>query len=74
MARAAHALDPDDPYALYNVACVLARLGDSEAALSALERAIDAGFGVGRRAWFERDPDFDSLRSLPRFQALLARI
>jgi hypothetical protein len=30
--------------------------------------------GIGKRDWVERDPDYDSLRDDPRFQAMLARL
>jgi TolB-like protein/Tfp pilus assembly protein PilF len=66
------ALDPDEYPTLYNVACVHARLGETDRALDLLERAADTGFG--HRAWFEHDPDFAALRDHPRFTALLAQL
>ncbi len=53
----------------YNVACLYALEGQTEKALSCLEEAIGRGFG--RKDWIEHDPDLDSLRGDPRFQALL---
>lgn len=38
-------LDPHEHGTHYNVACVLARLGDAEEALDLLEELADAGFG-----------------------------
>ena len=71
-AERALALDPEEYPTLYNVACVLARLGEAEQALDLLERAADTGFG--HRAWFEHDPDFIPLRDHPRYAALLAKM
>ncbi len=67
--RRALAADPEDSGVLYNVACGLALLGETEEALHCLENAVK--FGFGHKAWFEHDSDLDSLRSNPRFQALL---
>ena len=66
------ALDPDDPAVLYNVACGYAQLGLVEKALDCLERGTLNG--AGHRAWIENDPDLNSLRALPRFQAMLDRM
>jgi len=65
-------LAPNDPLVLYNAACNLAMLGESERALDRLERAIEAGVAVGD--WIQHDPDVDSLRGHPRFQAIMKRI
>ena len=61
--------DPDDPMLLYNVACNYAQLNKHDDALTALEQAVDRGFGD--KAWIEHDSDLDALRSSPRYQALL---
>ncbi len=65
-------LDPEDPQLLYNVACVYAIEGMRDDAVQCLERAIDKGYG--HREWMEHDPDLNSLRTDPRFQALLERV
>jgi adenylate cyclase len=65
-------LAPNDPLILYNAACNLAMLGESGHALDGLERALEAGVSVGD--WIQHDPDFESLRSHPRFQAIVKRI
>ena len=65
-------LRPKDYAVLYNASCGFARAGDSERALDLLDRAV--GTGQGFRAWFEHDPDLDSLRALPRFRQILARL
>ena len=65
-------LAPNDPLVLYNAACNLALLGEGERALDGLERALEAGVAVGE--WIKHDPDFESLRSHPRFQTIVKRI
>jgi len=69
--RQALKLVPDDPVCLYDLACVQAAAGDSEAALSDLERAADAGFTDFNH--LEHNPAFAPLRGLPRFREFLAR-
>jgi serine/threonine protein kinase/Flp pilus assembly protein TadD len=64
------AADPEDPGMLYNVACNYALLGRSEEAVDCLEKAVKNGLRDKR--WIEHDSELDSLRSNPRFQALLA--
>jgi serine/threonine protein kinase/Flp pilus assembly protein TadD len=66
------ALDPEDAGVLYNVACLNAVGNRAEEALDQLERAVQNGFG--HREWIEHDPDLESLRSQPRYQALLSRL
>jgi len=66
--RRAIEVDPDDPMLLYNVACTYSQLGMINESLDSLERAVDKGWGD--RSWLEHDNDFDSMRSLPRFQAI----
>lgn len=63
-------LQPNDMSALMNATCLYAKLGMKDEALTLLERAC--GRGWGKRDWIENDPDYDGLRSDPRFQALLA--
>ena len=65
-------LAPKDPLILYNAACNWALLGEHERALDGLERALEAGVAVGD--WLRHDPDFESLRSHPRFQTIVKRI
>ena len=65
-------LRPDDYGTLYNAACFYALAGETTHALDLLERAISTGEGF--RDWIENDADFDSLRDLPRFGALIARL
>ena len=63
---------PDDPAVWYNVACMYACMGETERALAYLEKSI--GSGTGGREWTKHDPDFDSIRDDPRFQALVAKL
>lgn len=63
-------IDPDNLNMRYNFACVLAGyLNDPEASMNLLETAL------GKGSFLElarTDPDFDSLRDNPRFQAMLS--
>jgi len=70
--KRALAADPEDSGMLYNVACVYALLGETDEALSCLDRAVRSGFGL--REWLENDSDFIALRGDPRFQAILNRM
>ena len=70
--RRARDIDPEDPSTLYNVACGLARLGESDEALEMLEKLSEEGFAY--RSWVEHDTDLDSLRGLPRFEAVLSKM
>ena len=69
--RRAMELDPNDPIALYNVACNFATMGEVEEALDYLERAADAG--TVSADWMRNDDDLISLRSHPRYAALLEK-
>jgi adenylate cyclase len=66
------ALAANDPLILYNAACNWALLGERERAIDGLERALAAGVAVAD--WITHDPDFESLRNHPRFQAIVKRI
>jgi adenylate cyclase len=63
-------LYPEDAGVLFNGACLFAKDGNKEKALSLLELCF--GKGYGNRNWIEHDPDFDSIRSEPRFKAILS--
>ena len=65
-------IDPDDGGVLANAACLESKSGRVEDALDVLERTIAKGWG--KRDWIEHDPDYDPLRSHPRFQAMLEKL
>ncbi len=65
-------LHPEDQGVLINGACLRARLGMKEEAIALLEQVFVRGYG--KRDWIERDPDYDSLRDDPRFQAMVAKL
>ncbi len=65
-------LYPDDMSVLINGACLRAKAGMKEEALDLLDRVFTRGWG--KRDWIEHDPDYDSLRGDPRFEALLAKL
>jgi len=65
-------LQPDDFGTLYNAACTYTHMGENERALDLLERALATGSGF--RDWIEHDSDLDSLRGLPRYREIMARL
>ncbi len=66
------AMNPEEPLTLYNVACVYALQGQTEPALDCLERAIKHGYA--HKAWVQNDADLNSLRSHPRYLALVEKL
>ncbi len=64
-------LVPKDCVARYNLACSLAMQGSHRQAIEELGRAIADGYDDFGH--LEVDPDLDSLRSLPAYQALMRR-
>lgn len=70
--EAALRLQPDDFGTLYNAACTYTHMGDNDRAFDLLERAISVGHGF--RDWIEHDSDLDSLRALPRYREIMARL
>jgi adenylate cyclase len=67
------AIDPDDVLTQYNAACLYSRLGDFATALDLLERCIPHA-NEETKSWIKVDPDFDALRSHPRYQKALQLI
>lgn len=64
---------PDHPsYVAYDVACSWARAAEPDHALDWLERSADAG--LVEPTLLEKDADLTSIRSTPRFEAVLARM
>jgi serine/threonine protein kinase/Flp pilus assembly protein TadD len=64
------AIDPEETSILYNVACVYSLLGRTEEAISCLTKVME--HGTFYKNWATKDSDLDSLRTDPRFQALLS--
>ena len=66
------AADHPAPVVLYNLACVQALAGRPGEALTTLGAAVDAGWCDDRHS--QRDTDLVSLRDLPSWPALIARM
>jgi tetratricopeptide (TPR) repeat protein len=65
------AVREDNPAkALYNAACARSLHGDTEAALTLLQRAVENGFADP--AHLDQDEDLDNVRGLPRFREIRA--
>jgi uncharacterized Ntn-hydrolase superfamily protein len=62
------AADPKSAEGYYHVACYLARAGRGDAAVARLAEAIARDGSIAQRA--TTDPDFDSVRKLPRYREL----
>jgi len=60
-----------DPCGRYYLRRLLARVGETGAALDALRATVDGGFVCF--SFFTRDPWLDSLRTNPTFRATLSR-
>ena len=69
-ARRALAIDPGESSILYNVACVYALLGRADDALDCLGKVME--HGTFYKNWAAKDSDLDSIRSDPRFNALIS--
>ena len=69
-ARRALEIDPEETSILYNVACVYSLLGRKEEAIGCLEKVME--HGTFYKNWAAKDSDLDTVRSDPRFQALLS--
>ena len=66
----AMATDPDDVLTQYNVACVYSKLGELEVAFDLLERLLPHA-NHETKSWVRYDPDFDALRTQPRYSKVL---
>jgi adenylate cyclase len=70
-AARALAIDPDDSFAQYNVACAYAQIGDIDDAIDLLEKVMPRG---EKMLWHQNDSDLDPVRSHPRYKKLLETI
>ncbi|MCU0610438.1 MAG: TlpA family protein disulfide reductase [Candidatus Eisenbacteria bacterium] len=61
-----------DPGVLYDLACYSALAGRSDEAFAHLEGAVEAGWNALDHT--QGDPDLASLRGMPRWEALIARL
>jgi hypothetical protein len=57
---------------LYNLGCIYSLAGEIDEALDCLEKAVIHGFSY--KAWLEHDSNLDSLRSHPRFLAIMEKL
>jgi adenylate cyclase len=64
-------LDPDNLNLHFNLACGMARLGETDAAIELLGKML-ASAREGNLVWMETDTDLDPLRDDPRFKELFA--
>jgi Flp pilus assembly protein TadD len=62
------AVDPEEPLIRYNLACYWAVAGDKRQALAYLEQAL--ALDSNYRALVDHEPDFDTIRADPEFQAV----
>jgi len=68
----ARTIEPDDPMLLYNLGCIYAMAGRTSEAMDCIEAAVRNGFAF--KNWLEHDSNLDSVRALPEYPALLARL
>lgn len=64
----AMALRPNDTMILYNIACTMCEMGETEEAMTALKKAWEAGYR--NPAWTRQDPDLAVLHGDPEFERL----
>ena len=57
---------------LYNVGCIFSLAGRTEEAIGYIERSVMVG-NIQKR-YYQKDSNLDSLRSQPRFEALMATL
>ncbi|HUH93185.1 MAG TPA: adenylate/guanylate cyclase domain-containing protein [Casimicrobiaceae bacterium] len=71
-ANRAMLLDPENYNLMYNLACGMIKLGETDEALKLLEPVFRTA-QVQSLNWWKVDSDLDPLRHDPRFQAMLAQ-
>lgn len=62
-------VDPEDISVLHNCGCTFAAAGHIDRALDVFEERFR--LGTAYKEWIDNDPDFDVLRDLPRFKAMV---
>jgi adenylate cyclase len=67
------AIDPDDMFAQYNIACVYSQLGELDPAIDLLEKLLPHASSE-QILWIKKDSDLDPIRSHPRYRKLLETI
>jgi len=72
LAKQVSAKYPSLPFAHYVLAMLAAKSGNTEAAITGLERSVTAGYRDVRG--LELNPDFDGLQGDARFEALIRRM
>ena len=65
-------LRPDDPLVYYNLACSYSLTSQIDAAVAALDRALNLGYRDFQ--WLSRDPDLRALRKHPLFENIRAMV
>ena len=65
-------LNPIDGTVIFNGACLFAKNGNKEKAISLLNIAVEKGYG--NKEWIEQDQDYDSLRNEPGFITLINKL
>ena len=65
-------LMPDSPIVFYNLACSYSLTDKFEAALQALDRALELGYRDF--AWLVKDPDLKKLRAQPGYEEMKEKI
>jgi adenylate cyclase len=72
LARKAEIIDPDNMRLIYNLACAMAILGETDPALGLLGKMIER-VDRGWLDWIDVDNDLDPIRDDPRFVTLIAK-
>ena len=71
-ARLARELQPNEPMALYNLACIYSLAGEIDDAVDCFADCIEHGFSY--RDWAEHDSNLDAVRDDPRFVELMKKL
>jgi adenylate cyclase len=72
-ATRARLVDPDNVNLHYNLACAMSALGEVDMALETLG-SIAPRLSPGMMSWMEADTDFDPMREIPAFKAMMEQV